>query len=1372
MRYVSAMREGVAGGSRLDDSSDDEGSLSWEDFFGGSSATDLVPSLLGMYDAMVAQRTSSAAAPPPPHHPLIPPSCGEQQRHQHHHHHQQQQHQQQQQEEEDEEEEEERGGDVEGVRRPLSVASSSSASSSTSSSSASSSSCDVAGSVGAEGRRGRRPKSSAYLASVESLGDDTAPPAAVGAGRTSSPRGGTLPPCHLRQQAGRRGLFAQAGCAKSVSAGSSSSAPTSCSHISAPTLPTGPRPRYCDPNLSYMDRVVMEIAETEAVYVRDLKQIIEGYLHRWRPSEECPIGSKQLKDLFGNIEDIFMFNSEFLCQLEQCGLDPVKVAKTFVKNNAGFSIYTDYCTNYPRTVSTLTELMRQDLTVRLFRERQVALQHTLPLGSYLLKPVQRILKYHLLLQNIVKHFGKESEGYRDIADALSAMTGIAHHINEMKRKHEHSIRVQEIQSLLYGWEGEDLTTFGELCAEGAFRMYGAKALRHAFLFDRMLLLTKRKEEGILMYKAHILCSNLMLIESVPGEPLSFHVIPFDNPRLQYTLQARNLEQKREWALQLKRVILENYNAVIPTHARQLVMQLGQNRTEDEILAEKSTPKRQHSAPEYLERRKHERRKSETGLLLRNRLRRSNRKDSSTCIADGMSSKEPSPLVQRRGRRAQSVCRDRQDSVSSSNGPLEGEGQREGTTADKVKDRFGSWRRKSEPSYLSKGAGRTSVGHLSIYVSPDFIERSSDSLADISREDETVSLASGHNEHDEIEPPAADVVSEDALDVAATEHLEGEGVKGGECTLEQIVGQLLLQSDHFQRMLTQRRQRRAHGARRRQQHAKEDDALPPPSGQPPPPANKFRAQREAHMRALREEQRQSVVREGGRRENDSGVSRADGECDVNHYDNLQGVWGVWPQGAEWRGEDPCHSLPRDWAPPSNQTDRPSSIASSSECRADEIDFEDIEQYMAETERGSTFLSPRFPLADGPDGDVADVEEDEEDAMEQVNVHPDYRIYRPSVSRTALRHVISSVSNKLANLRLSATSGGMTTDDEEGSEAYTLRRRRRGRSSCSPDSLNMLGGGSAVSGCDSESESGRGGWLVYTLARHCSRSLKERIRNIMTMSSSRLDLVQPLPSEGEGHPPEQRCVPPDANSATPPPYHKQGSSTLGARIAHGREVPEYATPNILGKVVVVNGCSRPDSLLSATSSAFTSSSDGDSKALSGVGASLVPESKAVPIPCSASAEDDDEEDDEYVGGSGDSYYERSFEAIELVVTDTNVGAVGDAFRDSAIFSDPEEATVGSGDPPETTAQPQTAIGGARRPKIPPPVPAKPSRAPSMPCVPCEGAAVPLLGVKSVRERRQELEKCRQSPLDATQGESAEGGATPKGWVRHVIGKLQGD
>lgn len=105
-----------------------------------------------------------------------------------------------------------------------------------------------------------------------------------------------------------------------------------------------------------------------------------------------------------------------------------------------------------RTVSVLTELMRGEESVRAFRERQLALSHTLPLGSYLLKPVQRVLKYHLLLGNIVKHFKEDWPGYTEIWNALAAMTGMAQHINDMKRRHEHAVRVQEIQSLLYGWQ--------------------------------------------------------------------------------------------------------------------------------------------------------------------------------------------------------------------------------------------------------------------------------------------------------------------------------------------------------------------------------------------------------------------------------------------------------------------------------------------------------------------------------------------------------------------------------------------------------------------------------------------------------------------------------------------------------------------------------------------------------------------------------------------------------------------------------------------------------------------------------------------------------------------------------------------------------
>jgi len=51
-----------------------------------------------------------------------------------------------------------------------------------------------------------------------------------------------------------------------------------------------------------------------------------------------------------------------------------------------------------RSVEVLTKCMKDPDMSALLRRQQLALQHGLPLGSYLLKPVQRILKYHVMLQ--------------------------------------------------------------------------------------------------------------------------------------------------------------------------------------------------------------------------------------------------------------------------------------------------------------------------------------------------------------------------------------------------------------------------------------------------------------------------------------------------------------------------------------------------------------------------------------------------------------------------------------------------------------------------------------------------------------------------------------------------------------------------------------------------------------------------------------------------------------------------------------------------------------------------------------------------------------------------------------------------------------
>uniref|UniRef100_A0A671DMP9 Pleckstrin homology and RhoGEF domain containing G3 n=1 Tax=Rhinolophus ferrumequinum TaxID=59479 RepID=A0A671DMP9_RHIFE len=266
--------------------------------------------------------------------------------------------------------------------------------------------------------------------------------------------------------------------------------------------------------LSYLGRVVREIVETERMYVQDLRSIVE--------SQE-------------------------------------------------FDIYTQYCNNYPNSVAALTECMRDQQQAKFLRDRQELLQHSLPLGSYLLKPVQRILKYHLLLQEIAKHFDEEEDGFEVVEDAIDTMTCVAWYINDMKRRHEHAVRLQEIQSLLINWKGPDLTIYGELVLEGTFRVHRVRSEKTFFLFDKALLITKKRGDHF-VYKGHIPCSSLMLIEST-RDSLCFTVTHYKHSKQQYSIQAKTVEEKRNWTHHIKRLILENHHTTIPQKAKEAILEM-------------------------------------------------------------------------------------------------------------------------------------------------------------------------------------------------------------------------------------------------------------------------------------------------------------------------------------------------------------------------------------------------------------------------------------------------------------------------------------------------------------------------------------------------------------------------------------------------------------------------------------------------------------------------------------------------------------------------------------------------------------------------------------------------------------------------------
>ncbi|CAL4062510.1 unnamed protein product, partial [Meganyctiphanes norvegica] len=1118
-------------------------------------------------------------------------------------------------------------------------------------------------------RRSAPVNMSAYLASAESLEDNDADHS------------------DTEETTRRRDRTIKARREKAMRTGSGDSG-VQCHSISLPAPPLA-KPRYCDPNLAYMDRIVLEIIETEAVYVSNLKEVIEGYLEQWRPPEsKSGISQQNVDDLFSNIEQIYRFNREFSLELEQCGVDPVKVARCFVRNNTGFVIYTEYCTKYPRTMSVLTELMRSEQAVRAFREKQVALGHTLPLGSYLLKPVQRILKYHLLLGNIVKHFEKDKPGYSEVVDALSSMTEMAHHINDMKRKHEHAIRVQEIQSLLYGWQGEDLTTYGELNAEGTFRMFGAKGLRHVFLFDKMILIAKKKEDSFLMYKTHILCSNLMLIESVPGEPFSFHIIPFDNPRLQYTLEARNLDQKREWTLLLKRVILENYSAIIPEHARQLVMTLGQNKPEDITDTTKGKQKAHH-APEYLERRK-ERRRSEGLLNTRFRLRRSSRtrKDK-----------------EEKGSRSRSVSRNRETEddepdrkISTTSCP---------GTNEKPKLKLSMWRRRSEPHVGSQDSLPLSISTSVIDDNPDtpdttpcdpptsqLLHASQNGLP--SQEVSAEGLAMSENDD-----------REDDGDVPVVEDEDAEQINEN---LEEVIRQML----HFklqEQQLILSKQRRGIIRKKQLPSRYENSDTENEDGPSKNTSDMYGGVYGADMDSVVKEeeitdyvnfffknmQNQTSINTesiGGsssegqslyssalsvnqvgdeklytkikpsnpvRRSSSDLSFKRTGSLKKSNYDNLINIW------SSIRGKSPekrltgilsPSSLPGQLAPKFRerpQLRRAQSFTGESK---------NSDHYSSSSQLLTTPNTAPVSFQNHKNSDVW-LREENRDRPNTIALSEDR---------------VKDLEQYLQQSGISRLQDRFPYDTEDGYTDYSmtphmsmdnilsihpehkiykstqkLTLRSVFRKITNPRATKSEPSGSVFNySMDSEldkSDDKNASKMVYNMARQCSRTLKERVQQITAEDGEKSPVIktnsEPI-----------YAIPIIKQQQYNQYYSNQGINSIGARLACTNEATEYAVP----RIQKTRSELRPDSVLSSSSiltssSSSSSTSNHDTKGIESTEISSMTnmQEQIENIQENSQCVDSD--------ASGDSYYERSFDQLEEITRD-------ELFRDSAIYSDTDD------------------------------------------------------------------------------------------------------
>ncbi|XP_030626742.1 T-lymphoma invasion and metastasis-inducing protein 2 [Chanos chanos] len=211
--------------------------------------------------------------------------------------------------------------------------------------------------------------------------------------------------------------------------------------------------KSCPRHLSVTEKlrkVIQELVDTEKSYVKDLGYLFEIYL---KPLQsETFLSQDEMECLFGSLPEMLDFQRVFLQTLEErtssisefSTLDSPEQLKKLLFSLGGsflyyadhFKLYSGFCANHIK-VQKVLERAKTDRAFKEFLEaKNPTKQHSSTLESYLIKPVQRVLKYPLLLRELVSLTDSESEEHSHLTEALRAMEKVASHINEMQKIYE------------------------------------------------------------------------------------------------------------------------------------------------------------------------------------------------------------------------------------------------------------------------------------------------------------------------------------------------------------------------------------------------------------------------------------------------------------------------------------------------------------------------------------------------------------------------------------------------------------------------------------------------------------------------------------------------------------------------------------------------------------------------------------------------------------------------------------------------------------------------------------------------------------------------------------------------------------------------
>ncbi|CAF3588971.1 unnamed protein product [Adineta steineri] len=208
-------------------------------------------------------------------------------------------------------------------------------------------------------------------------------------------------------------------------------------------------------NAQRIRKVIFELVETERTYVQDMQRLLERYIEPLRDDSKL-LPADTIESLYISVKSIYQLQQKFLERLESdipteilaynavhefCDI-LISIADTFLSYSQYFKLYSSFCAMHLR-INRLLDIHQNNQHLKEFlAARNPRHQHSSSFESYLIKPVQRILKYPLLLQQMSIYSNENENDSNDskeiikLKQAITMMNDIGEYMNGMQQLYE------------------------------------------------------------------------------------------------------------------------------------------------------------------------------------------------------------------------------------------------------------------------------------------------------------------------------------------------------------------------------------------------------------------------------------------------------------------------------------------------------------------------------------------------------------------------------------------------------------------------------------------------------------------------------------------------------------------------------------------------------------------------------------------------------------------------------------------------------------------------------------------------------------------------------------------------------------------------